>query len=193
MITEKFIQLKNTSSDINEHFDTLYQYALKCDTVIEFGVRGIYSTWAFLHARPKSLLSYDIRHPSFFNGNIDEVILAANLHNINYTFIQADTTKINIPNTDLLFIDTWHTYDQLSLELKTHASNVNKYIILHDTTTYEFKDETFHHENNWSGSFIGGGLWKAIDEFLDINLSWSIKERFTNNNGLTILQKNENY
>jgi hypothetical protein len=33
------------------------------------------------------------------------------------------------------------------------------------------------------------GLWPAIEEFLNDNPEWSICERFTNNNGLTILQK----
>jgi len=33
------------------------------------------------------------------------------------------------------------------------------------------------------------GLWPAIEEFLKNNNDWVLHERFTNNNGLTILKK----
>ena len=33
------------------------------------------------------------------------------------------------------------------------------------------------------------GLWPAIAEFLLKNKNWKLKERYTNNNGLTILEK----
>jgi hypothetical protein len=33
------------------------------------------------------------------------------------------------------------------------------------------------------------GLWKAIEEFLANNPEWKLKERFVNNNGLTVLER----
>ena len=33
------------------------------------------------------------------------------------------------------------------------------------------------------------GLWTAIDDFLKNNSDWVLHERFTNNNGLTVLKK----
>jgi hypothetical protein len=33
------------------------------------------------------------------------------------------------------------------------------------------------------------GLWPAVEEFLQENKNWSLKERFTHNNGLTILER----
>ena len=33
------------------------------------------------------------------------------------------------------------------------------------------------------------GLWPAVDEFLQNNPNWILHERFTNNNGLTILKR----
>ena len=36
---------------------------------------------------------------------------------------------------------------------------------------------------------ILNGLWPAIEEFLVSNPEWILKERFTNNNGLTVLEK----
>ena len=39
---------KNGSSDIMEHLPTLYKYATECESVLELGVRGCVSSWAFL-------------------------------------------------------------------------------------------------------------------------------------------------
>jgi hypothetical protein len=36
---------------------------------------------------------------------------------------------------------------------------------------------------------INRGVWPAIEEFLAAHPEWILKERFTNNNGLTILQR----
>ena len=36
---------------------------------------------------------------------------------------------------------------------------------------------------------INKGIWPAIEEFINNNQNWKIKERFTNNNGLTILER----
>lgn len=188
-IIQKFNELKNIPSDINEHLDALAEYASKCNHVTEIGVRGIVSTWAFLKGNPQTLISYDLKHPNECGGNLEEVITAAKEGNINFSFIIGDSTKITIDNTDLLFIDTWHTYDQLNKELNLHKNNVNKYIVLHDTTLYEKIDESFERINSWNQFFVGGGLWKAVEEFLNTNPEWVIEKRFTHNNGLTILKK----
>jgi hypothetical protein len=39
----------NTKSDINEHLPKLYEYATKCESIIELGVRGCISSWAFAY------------------------------------------------------------------------------------------------------------------------------------------------
>jgi hypothetical protein len=188
-ILSKYEELKSIPSDINEHFETLLKYGSECKTITELGVRGICSTWAFLAAKPDKLTSYDLKHPNFFGGNLEEVIEAAKEAGVDFQFIEGDSTKIVIDNTDLLFIDTWHTNDQLSLELKLHANKANKYLVFHDTTTYEWRDESFNHVNSWDKNFVGGGLWTAIEKFLGTNSNWVIQDRFENNNGLTILKK----
>jgi hypothetical protein len=63
-IEEIYHQKCNDNSDICEHLPTLRRYAEKCDSVIELGVRSVVSTWAFLAAKPKIILSIDIKHPS---------------------------------------------------------------------------------------------------------------------------------
>jgi hypothetical protein len=179
-----------TSSDINEHLPTLLKYANECDHITEMGVRWVSSTWPLLLSNPKKMISYDIvKHPK-----IDEVIDLTNEYNINYTFIESDVLKIEIEETDLLFIDTLHTYNQLLLELELHSDKVNKYIILHDTTTFEDVDEIIyeHASNNIKNlNSLKYGLWTAVIDFLETDKGniWEVKERFTNNNGLTILER----
>ncbi len=174
------------TSDINEHLSTLYTAALKCKHITEFGVRGVVSTWPLLAANPKKVVSYDIsRHP-----NISTAEYYAKKDGINFEFKIGDTRKINIEQTDLLFIDTLHTYKQLTIELSRHHQFVNKYIIMHDTTTYGVKDENdSYHLENIDIDNNKQGLKTAIDDFIENHPEWKIKYIFTNNNGLTVIEK----
>jgi hypothetical protein len=175
-------------SDINEHIPTLIKYGNECDHITEMGVRGIMSTWAFLASSPKKLISYDIENPTKFGGDINSVYETAKQYGIDFQFIQANVRDITIEQTDLLFLDTWHVYEQLQIELKLHSPKANKYIILHDTTTYEIYGESPYYDVHGK-QVQHKGLWPAIEEFLKDNSSWVLHERFVNNNGLTILKR----
>lgn len=183
-------QIYLTPSDINEHIPTLIEYASECESITEMGVRAITSTWAFLGSAPKRLISYDIENPSKWGANIDLVYDIAKQYGLNYEFRKENVLKIDIEETDLLFLDTWHAYCQLKAELELHSNKAKKYIIMHDTTSYEFRDEPLTSENAWEGiPPTGKGLWAAVTEFLDSTDEWELHKRFTNNNGLTILKR----
>jgi hypothetical protein len=114
----------------------------------------------------------------------------AKQYGLDYEFRKQNVLKIDIEETDLLFLDTWHAYNQLKAELELHSSKAKKYIIMHDTTSYEFRDEPLTSENAWEGELdFGRGLWAAIQEFLDSTDEWVLHKRYTNNNGLTILKR----
>jgi len=183
-------QIYQTPSDINEHIPTLIEYGSECDHITEMGVRAITSTWAFLGAVPKKLISYDIEDPSKWGANINQVYDVAQQYGLNYEFRKENVLKLEIEETDLLFLDTWHAYNQLKAELELHSSKAKKYIIMHDTTSYEFKDEPLTSENAWEGAPpTGKGLWAAVTEFLESTDEWVLHKRYTNNNGLTILKR----
>lgn len=167
--------------DIFEHIPTLKAYAEQCDCVTEFGVRWVVSTWGLLAGRPKTMTSYDIN----YHDRIEHVKKVAAENSVDFKFIQANTLNVIIEETDLLFIDSLHTYTQLSKELALHAHKVKKYIILHDTVTYA------HHGMGpeLGGDFVPKGLLDAIFEFMTINPNWKIKQQFVNNNGLTVLER----
>ncbi len=173
-LEEKYEELCNIPSDIFKHLPTLYKYAKECEDVTEFGVRSIVSTYALLMGKPKRMVSYDIHDCDW--KPVYEMVK----NNTNFEFIIGNTLEIEIEPTQLLFIDTLHNYDQLKKELELHASKVSKYLIFHDTTSFE-----------WNGEYYDNipkkGIWPAIQEFLDINPKWKIKERSIINNGLTVL------
>lgn len=165
----------STPSDIWEHLPVLNKLANSCDHVTEFGVRWGASTTAFLASRAR-LVSYDI----VFYPEARVLFEQASREGRDARFINASTLDINdIDPTDMLFIDTLHTRDQLRHELRTFAHRVGRYIAMHDTTLFGDRGEDG-----------GPGLWEAIELFLQGNGDWKLMERYTNNNGLTVLERN---
>jgi hypothetical protein len=184
-ILNKFRTLCEQTSDINEHLPILKKYAQECSHITEMGTRYIVSTWAFAAAKPKKIVCYDILRNldiNFFNKNLQEIKKETEKNKIIFEFKKENVLDIEIEETDLLFIDTYHVYEQLKEELRLHADKVKKYIIFHDTTTFGEFGETFLVPNT-------KGIWFAIEEFLNKNNEWVIDARLTNNNGLTILKK----
>jgi hypothetical protein len=176
-----------TPSDINEHMPVLYEYGLKINHITEFGTRYGCSTVALLNSNPQKMISYDLQKMP----EVDTIIDYTKKANINYVFTKADTLTIDIENTDLLFIDTFHSYNQLYSELLKHHTKVNNYIIMHDTTTYGYKDMPYHGpiSINLDKNITKEGLLTAIQDFIFEYSEWNIHKILTNNNGLTILSK----
>jgi hypothetical protein len=166
-------------SDINQHLPTLKRYAEECEHITEMGVRWVVSTFAFMAGLPKKLISYDIDPLENWGFKTEEIVDLAKENGIEFQFKIANTLDLEIEETDLLFLDTDHTYNQVKGELSLHGNKSKKFIIFHDTTTFEFK--------GMNGDTIG--LWPAIEEFMSENPHWVICERFYNNNGLTILKR----
>jgi hypothetical protein len=180
-IEHKFTSFCALQTDINEHMQRLCDLARQCTHVTEFGVGR--STWAFMHARPHVLRSYDIlsRAEADLNYRGTDLNLQdqlSGLVGIDFRFTQADTLDLTIEPTDLLFIDTHHTYRQLKWELEYHGPMAQKFIVMHDTETFGATGE--------DGSVPG--LWAAVEEFVSAHPEWCVLERLSNNNGLTVLQ-----
>lgn len=186
------------ASDINEHLPTLSKLAEECNSVIELGVRGVVSSWAFVNGLPKGskMFMNDIE-----KCNYEQLMRAAKKEkDIEVTFVQGSDLDIPLPEpADIVFIDTWHVYAQLKRELARYEPLANKYIVMHDTTVDEWDGETIRlrwsaEEQSKNSGFpvdeINRGLWPAVDEFLRKHEnSWELMKRYTNNNGLTILKR----
>lgn len=189
-LQQKINEIYKTPSDINQHIPAIIEYGQKCDHITEMGVRWVVSTWAWLACSPKKFIAYDLYNPSHWGADITSVEETAQAYGLNFEFRQEDVLKIEIEETDLLFIDTWHAYDQLKAELKLHADKVRKYICFHDTTSYGYKDESLGHENSWGKETSNKGIWLAIEEFLEEKKDeWVLEKRYTHNNGFTIIKR----
>lgn len=187
-IKDIFVKLKLIESDINQHLFTLYLLSKDCNHVTEMGSRWGHSTFSILASGVSKFIAYDLE----INDNIKIAIDMAKRENLDFQFIEENVLNVTISKTDMLFIDTWHKYSQLKEELRLHSDKVDKYIVLHDTTSYEYKDEpdwgVYYDIKKLSNEKIG--LWPAVEEFLINNKNWELCMRYTHNNGLTVLKRN---
>lgn len=163
---------RDTPSDINEHIALMKAVAEPYDHITEFGVRGGVSTRAWIAAQPRHLHTYD---KSGVGPEIGELCEEAG---VKFKHTITDTMGLeSIELTDLLFIDTLHTYKQLSHELSL-GEFVQHLIIVHDTKTYET-----HGQDSTKP-----GLKAAIEAFTDVT-RWHVRDVFDHNNGLTVIEK----
>lgn len=198
-INKKYMQLCNEVSDINEHLPTLYNLATECESIIELGVRGVVSSWALING----LLNNNMKNKKILLNdllpcNIDELLFFTKNLDIDLTYQWINCLNLEEQAVDMVFIDTWHVYGQLKRELEKFSKFATKYIVMHDTTVDEFQGETIRcclnaekqsQESGIPVEEILEGLGRAISEFLENNPNWQIKKKYTNNNGLTILEK----
>lgn len=170
---QEYIDACNRTSDINEHLPLLAELSSQGKCVVELGVGWAQSTRAFLR-NDIELHSYEF---SPLPG-IREFFEEARNSGRNVTLHVDDTRKVEIPECDMLFVDSLHVYEQVQKELELHAHKARQYIGFHDTTSFEH-----------NGEFGGRGIWPAVQEFIDSHPEWQMIERRTNNNGLTVLKR----
>jgi len=183
-ILDKYDEKCATPSDINELLPYLLQYAKECEHITEMGVRNPTSTYAFLAANPKKLISYDIARWEL----VDEAERLAKECGVDWEFIQANVLDIEIEETDMCMIDTYHSCLQLEQELKLHAGKVRKYLCFHDVATFGRVSEP-PYEGIRAGLNDGRGLMDAIEPFLIEHPEWRVRFMTGINNGLLILER----
>jgi hypothetical protein len=164
-----------TPSDINQNLPILHNLAKECNHITEMGVRTGVSTRAFLNTNA-TLQSYDI----VLNDSVIKLFELAKKQGKKVQYTRADVLNIEIQDTDLLFIDTLHTYQQLKRELALHGNKAKKWIAFHDTYTYGLAGEDQKDKK---------GLLSAIIEFIIDNPHWQFKIYNTKNNGITVLER----
>jgi hypothetical protein len=171
----EYQRARQTASDINQNVHILYELAKQCNTVVEMGVRTGVSTRAFLNT-DAALLSFDVT----LDPTVQQLFDTAQSQGKNVQYIRANVLDIDIDPCDLLFIDTLHTYQQLSQELALHGNRAQKFLVFHDTHTFGLQGEDGRDRQ---------GLLSAIIEFLISNPHWRFSIYKTNNNGLTVLER----
>jgi hypothetical protein len=171
--------------DIWEHFPTLVKLASKCQSVVEMGVRGGCSAYALAAglegsgADDKWMLYLDINNCQ--NPKLEELCKTVG---IKIKFQQADSRYVELPECDLLFIDTLHTYGQLKTELEIHHCKAKRYIVMHDT------EAPWGNKNEVDDGSPDKGLRPAVDDFLaEHKDQWELHSHHANCHGLTVLER----
>lgn len=185
-IMEKYLEKCGEESDINLLLPKIFEIASECAHCTEFGVRRPTSTYALLAAKPKRVVSYDIGRWD----DVDEVERLCAEAEQDFQFITQNVLEADIEQTDMLLVDSYHSFAQADAELKRHAHKVNKYILFHDTAEYAYRWKS---EPWYPGvaDFMNcpEGLYPAIENFLRDNHEWALFYETEINNGLTILKK----
>lgn len=173
-------------SDINEHVYTLAHMAMGVRHVTEFGTRTGVSTTAFamglavglqadLSRAPRMIHCYDMmRHPE-----VTIIEQAARENGVGFQFHLQDTRAVMIEETDLLFIDTLHTYAQVRDELASNGNQARKWLVFHDTELFKLLGEKPN----------SIGIWPAITDFVVHNPHWRLHKHYSHNNGLTTFRR----
>jgi len=121
------------------YLPTLRNLAGLCHHVTEFGLNQGTSALALLAGvrRNGVVVSVDCRWHLCVPG----LERLADLAEKRFCFRQANTLRIRIESTDLLFIDTLHTASQLESELARHGDQVRRFLVLHDVGIHWDKGE----------------------------------------------------
>lgn len=186
-------------SEMREHLETLRYLALNCEHVTEFGVKTGQSTLAFLCAQPDYLVSVDLMlYPQI-------VDLMEHTGRTSFCFKREDSRRVEIHDTDLLFIDSTHLGEHLKQELDNHASKVRKYLVFHDTVSagkkgFWYRDERYVHTYG-NGVSVGDkgkkrrgqGLMPTIVQFLGLDNGWHMVNHYEHSKGLMVLGREDNW
>jgi len=167
-------------SDIYLHLPVLRAYAADCRHVTEFGMRTGVSTAALLAAQPDILTTHDVN----LNANVARYLTRIRGRTV---FFALENDVVKMPpmgETEMLFIDTLHTYRQMRAELDLHGNRAAKYLAFHDWVTFAWKDEVPGKEPGTKR-----GIRLAIEEFMAENRHWKISAEYKENNGLLVLER----
>ncbi len=197
--SEKYlIEAVNAKGDLSEHLYTIKKYAEKCEHVTELGVRWVVSTWALLAAGPKKLNSFDVIHYMRHGVPANKINDAASSQGTEFNFYEENVlTTDKLEPTDLLLLDTLHSYKQVKLELELHARKVRKFIIITNAVTYGNTNEGPVPVDKLTGEALHlygklqdkQGVMTAVKEFVEENPEWRVKEFYKNCNGLCVLER----
>lgn len=162
-----------TPADLHEHLPKLRELAAQSEVVVDLGERPQSSTVALLAGQPKRLVSY---------APMDDkrvAALAARQEQTQFSAVKAKSLEADIPECDLLFLDTVHTAEHVYQELQRHGPKVRRWIVFHDTAI--FGD---------AGSDGGPGILAALRRFMRETPEWSVVYHTQANYGLTVISRN---
>ena len=162
-----------------EHYcaihDAIKKYMKECDSYLELGTHqgGTASTALLCNPKQIQLVDIDTSRYELFLKPLAEKYATDN--NIDFTVLKESSTSIkSTRRSDMLIIDSYHHPNHMIQELRLHQSNINKYIIAHDTSMLHGKNDS--------------RLYDCMQNFC-LDYPWKIIERNTDNVGYTVMQR----
>ena len=166
----------NLERDSNRHMPKLRELADNCKTVTDISIRQE-SFIALAASKAEVVYSHSNEH----NTLTDHVV------KLRGKFVQRlsaiPQNIIQIQPTDLLFLNTTHTANQVSKELAVFAPSVRHYIVLHNTMIYGETGEGHTEQAPVPGILL------SVRHFMRQNPEWSVIYHSTEQFGLTVLSK----
>lgn len=176
------------NSAISPHLPRLRELAESLDTVVEFGVkRGASSTALLLGA--KRVVSFDV-------VATPEAHALQAVAGDRWQYRLEDSRQADIPDCDLMFIDSLHTFDQVDAECR-HADKARRFMVFHDVSTFG-EVGALGETGRQSWTYVAGrgsvptehrGIRPAIDHLMIRDPSWRIIERRVDSHGLLVLER----
>jgi hypothetical protein len=181
-----FEQAKKQPSDFNEHLETLRDLAAKCEHVTQIGIWGKPSRVALANgtacnvARDSVAAATESRATKFADYSPRPRPEWADLKRFLGDRFEGKEWQpfAEIDETDLLFIDTYHTAEETLNLFTKHAPKVRKYLVVHTTETFGEKGD-----NGQPGVRFG------VRQFVHQSREWTVIRDDKNNHGLMVLSR----
>jgi len=175
-LDELYAKVCNEVSDVFLHCPTIREFASRCEHVTELGLNSLGVCVSIMAGQPGKFVAYGKK-----KEQLDAVIeqLPKKMGKTHVRFMHEDPLKTQIEETDMLVIDTYHSYSQLNAELRKHGGNVKRYIVI--VNSYAFGTV------GQDGS--SPGVMDAVSEFVDKNDKWEVVYNERKNNGLLIIER----
>ena len=171
-IEEAYQGILQVERDFNQHMPKLRELADECDTIVDISIRQE-SYVALAASKAKTVFSYSNEH----NKITDEIAKLRGQKRL-----PANPWVVeDIPDCDLLFLNTRHTGDQVLRELTMLGSKVKHYIVLHNTQIFGELGEGYTPEKPIPG------ILPALRKYMKENPNWSIVSHDDRQYGLTVM------
>lgn len=174
-LEDLFNRLKSVERDLNQHMPAM-RSAVEGGVVVEITNRQE-STVAFAAALPEELHSFQLE----VTAEVNLAYTCLQQLRKRVTHFRAGSAQIaEIPECDLLFIDSEHTFERLSDELSRFGNRCRRFIVMHDTTSFGLAGDLGQGKR---------GLRHAIADFLYRNGEWGVAVHTDVQHGMTVLAR----
>ena len=182
-LEEFYFEIRKQQTDAHgEHYcnqhDAISKYMKECTSYKELGTHQGGTAAAACLTNPKSVNLIDISMEKYNQSkHLFEKYCTEN--NIDLVVLEMESTNPKgVSECDLLLIDSRHEPNHLKKELDCHAKKVNKYMIFHDTSIINGRQNE--------------SLYHVLEDFTGKNTVWKIIERDQRSVGYTVLLKEQN-